>query len=281
MLVGARRWILIGSHTFQPSELAKIGLIVFFAAFLSDRKEEGRIKKYVPGFGLPIVLLLPIIVAVFILQNHLSATLIILAVTFVQMFVAGTRIIHFLISGGIALLAGLIGIFAKYGEISFDVLGFRGTRFKIWKDPFSDPTGDGWQIIQSWYAIGSGGLFGLGLGKSRQKYLYLPEAHNDFIFAILAEEFGFVGCVVIILLFVAFIWRGIVIAIKAKDVFGCLIAVGIVTMLGLQALINIAVVTGTIPVTGMPLPFFSYGGTALIANLAAVGILLNISRSSK
>ena len=158
---------------------------------------------------------------------------------------------------------------------------FRSTRIETWLDPFTDPTGDGWQIIQSWYAIASGGLFGVGLGNSKQKYLYLPEPHNDFIFSVLAEELGFVGCVVVILLFTIFVWRGVVIAIKAQDNFGCLIAIGIVTMLGLQAMVNIAVVTGTIPVTGMPLPFFSYGGTSLIANLMAVGILLNISRTAK
>ena len=137
----------------------------------------------------------------------------------------------------------------------------------------------GWQVIQSLYAIGSGGLFGSGLGEGKQKYLYLPEPHNDFIFAVLAEETGFIGCVIVILLFAIFIWRGIVVAMKAPDMFGSLIAIGITSLLGLQAIVNIAVVTGTIPVTGMPLPFFSYGGTAIIVNLATVGILLNISRT--
>lgn len=166
----------------------------------------------------------------------------------------------------------------KKGEVSLGS-GFRSSRIQTWLDPFSDPTGDGWQIIQSLYAIGSGGLFGVGLGNSKQKYLYLPEPHNDFIFSVLAEELGFVGCVAVIILFTVFVWRGVVIAMRAKDNYGCLIAIGIVTMLGLQAMINIAVVTGTIPVTGMPLPFFSYGGTSLLANLIAVGILLNISRT--
>ena len=142
-------------------------------------------------------------------------------------------------------------------------------------------TTTGWQINQSLYAIGSGGLFGLGLGNSRQKYLYLPEPQNDFIFAVLAEELGFIGSIFVIILFALFVWRGIIIAIKAEDNFGTLIAIGITTMIGLQALINIAVVTNTIPVTGMPLPFFSYGGSAMLANLMAVGILLSVSRNSK
>ena len=158
---------------------------------------------------------------------------------------------------------------------------FRAGRMKVWRDPFSDPTGKGWQIIQSLYAIASGSLFGLGFGESRQKYLYLPEPHNDFIFAVVAEETGFFGCVIVILLFAIFVWRGIIIAMKSPDTFGSLIAIGITVLIGLQTIVNVAVVTGTIPVTGMPLPFFSYGGTALVVNLATVGILLNISRTCK
>jgi cell division protein FtsW len=153
------------------------------------------------------------------------------------------------------------------------------TRIQTWLNPWTDITGDGWQIIQSLYAIGSGGLFGAGLGQSKQKYLYLPEPQNDFIFAVLAEELGFIGCLLVIILFLVFIWRGIVISMRAKDTFGSLIAIGITTLIGLQAIINIAVVTNTMPVTGMELPFFSYGGTALMINLFSVGILLNISRS--
>ena len=280
MQVGARRWINIAGFNFQPSEFAKIGFILFFAAILSDVKEHGKIKTYKYGFIYPIVFIGPIVGAILILQNHFSATFIIMVVTVVQMFVAGTKISHFLITGGIGALGLVSGMLIKKGELSLGS-GFRSSRVQTWLDPFSDPTGDGWQIIQSLYAIGSGGLFGVGLGNSKQKYLYLPEPHNDFIFSVLAEELGFVGCIAVIVLFTIFVWRGIVIAMRAKDNFGCLIAVGIVTMIGLQAMINIAVVTGTIPVTGMPLPFFSYGGTSLIANLIAVGILLNISRTAK
>ena len=158
---------------------------------------------------------------------------------------------------------------------------FRLQRLITFMDPFADKQGTGWQIIQSLYAIGSGGLFGVGLGKSTQKYLYLPEAHNDFIFSIIAEELGFIGCVVVIAMFAVFIWRGIIIAMKAPDMFSSLIAAGITTMVGLQAIINIAVVTSSMPNTGMPLPFFSYGGTSLLILLSSVGILLNISRYAK
>lgn len=157
---------------------------------------------------------------------------------------------------------------------------FRITRILTFLHPFEDVQGSGWQIAQSLYAIGSGGLFGVGLGNSTQKYLYLPEAHNDFIFSIIAEELGFLGCIFVIILFALFIWRGVLIAMKAPDMFGSLIAAGITTMVGLQAIMNIAVVTSSMPNTGVPLPFFSYGGTSLLILLCSVGILLNISRAS-
>ena len=253
---------------------------MFFASILSDVKEHGKMKTYKYGFIYPLVFMGPIVGAIFVLQNHFSATFIIAVITVVQMFVAGTKISHFLLTGLFGALAGAGAMMLKNGGLTLGT-DFRSSRIQTWLDPFSDPTGDGWQIIQSLYAIGSGGLFGVGLGNSKQKYLYLPEPHNDFIFSVLAEELGFIGCIVVILLFTLFVWRGVVISMKAKDNFGCLIAIGIVTMLGLQAMINIAVVTGTIPVTGMPLPFFSYGGTSLIANLIAVGVLLNISRTAK
>jgi len=153
------------------------------------------------------------------------------------------------------------------------------TRFITFTDPWKDATGDGWQIIQSLYAIGSGGLFGAGLGESKQKYLYLSEPHNDFIFSIIAEELGFVGCILVFVLFAVFIWRGVLIAMKAPDMFGSLVAVGITSLVGVQAIINVAVVTSSMPVTGMQLPFFSYGGTALFILLCEVGVLLSISRA--
>lgn len=195
------------------------------------------------------------------------------------MFVAGTRVGHILIVGVLGII-GILG-YSKIQELrnpTETTDGFRKGRIEVWLNPESDPKGKGWQILQSLYTIASGGLFGVGLGDSKQKYLYLPEPHNDFIFAVLAEELGFFGCAFVIILFGIFIWRGIVIAMRAPDTFSSLIAIGIVTMIGLQAIINIAVVTNTMPVTGMPLPFFSYGGTAIIVDLVSVGLLLNISR---
>lgn len=277
---GATRWINIAGFNFQPSELAKLGLIIFFASLLADIKEKNKIRHFGWGLIFPLLFLLPVIVAIFILQNHFSATFIICAITGVQMLVAGTRISHFILLGGIALSVAAAFLGIKSGNSGTgEKKSFRVSRIQTWLNPWADMTGDGWQIIQSLYAIGSGGLFGAGLGQSKQKYLYLPEPQNDFIFAVLAEELGYIGCIFVIILFLVFIWRGIIVAMRAKDTFGSLIAIGIVTLIGLQAIINIAVVTNTIPVTGMELPFFSYGGTAIMVNLVAVGILLNISRS--
>jgi len=280
---GAKRWIAIAGFTFQPSEFAKVGFVLFFASLLSDMKEKNKIKKLVPGFLFPLVFLIPVIISVYKLQNHFSATFLICAITLVQMFVAGSSLKYFFAVGaaGVAGVSALLVKMMSSGE-SLKELSFRFSRIQTWLDLESaELTGEAWQITNSLYAIGSGGLFGLGLGKSKQKYLYLPEPQNDFIFAILAEELGFFGCIIVIILFATFIWRGIVIAIKAEDNFGTLIAIGLTTMIGLQALINIAVVTNTIPVTGMPLPFFSYGGSAMLADLIAVGILLSVSRNGK
>ncbi|MGN1298821.1 MAG: putative lipid II flippase FtsW [Candidatus Scatovivens sp.] len=257
---GATRWINIAGFNFQPSEVAKIAFIIFFAIVLTELKENKKINK-INGFIVPMLFLIAPVVAIFIVQNHFSATLIIVLITCIQMFVAGVSLKYFIIIalGGTCAVIGIL----LSGS-------FRSDRIQTWLNPFSDPTGDGWQIIQSLYAIGSGGLFGVGLGESKQKYLYLPEPQNDFIFSVLAEELGFFGCVVVIILFLIFIWRGIVIAMRSRDTLGCLIAIGIVSLIGIQAVINIAVVSGTIPVTGMPLPFFSYGGTAIVTNLVSV-----------
>ena len=189
---------------------------------------------------------------------------------------AGCRLLHF-IAAGLVGVAGIVIMLIK-GQTS-ESSSFRWDRIVTFFDPWSDATGTGYQMVQSLYAIGSGGLFGVGLGNSTQKYLYIPEPQNDFIFAIVAEELGFVGCVAIIALFGIFVWRGIVIAMKAPDMFGSLLAVGVTTLVAVQAIINIAVVTASIPTTGMALPFFSYGGTALVILLASVGILLNVSRA--
>ena len=198
------------------------------------------------------------------------------AITAVMMLMAGCRLLHF-IAAGLVGVAGIVIMLIK-GQTS-ESSSFRWDRIVTFFDPWSDATGTGYQMVQSLYAIGSGGLFGVGLGNSTQKYLYIPEPQNDFIFAIVAEELGFVGCVAIIALFGIFVWRGIVIAMKAPDMFGSLLAVGVTTLVAVQAIINIAVVTASIPTTGMALPFFSYGGTALVILLASVGILLNVSRA--
>lgn len=275
---GARRWInLPVVSSFQPSELTKIGLIVFYAVLLTKHKDE--LKNIWKGFLKPFLILAPVILVLLGVQSHFSASVIIILVISVMMVVAGSKISHFVTFGTIGA-TGLIGgmyILAKF----FNIGSFRLTRITAFMNPWADAQGSGWQVIQSLYAIGSGGLFGVGLGNSKQKYLYISEPQNDFIFAVLAEELGFIGCAIVILLFAIFIWRGIIIAMKAPDMFGSLLATGITALIGLQAIINIAVVTSSMPVTGVALPFFSYGGTSLIILLCAVGVLLNISRQSQ
>ena len=275
---GAKRWIDLGFISFQPSEIAKIGLIIFFASFLTKNKE--RLGEMWKGFFCPIIYyLLPVIGILVIVQNHLSATILIVMIVAVMMLMAGSKLKYFLTFGTAGVTAGITTLLL-YAKITGKG-AFRIARLITFLDPFAYKQDEGWQVVQSLYAIGSGGLFGVGLGNSTQKYSYIPEAHNDFIFSIIAEELGFLGCAVVIILFLLFIWRGILIAMKAPDMFGSLIAAGITTMVGLQAIINIAVVTSSMPNTGMPLPFFSYGGTSLLILLASVGILLNISRASK
>ena len=271
---GATRWVDLKIIQFQPSELTKVGLIVFYAGYLSDHKSElTDLKK---GFIKPLAFMALPVGILFVVQNHMSVSLIIGIVTVTMMLMAGCRMAHFASGGalGISAVVGMFGLAQMSGKG-----GFRSERIATFFDPWSDSLGTGYQMVQSLYAIGSGGFFGVGLGNSKQKYLYIPEPHNDFIFAILAEELGFIGCVVVVALFALFTWRGIVIAMKSQDMFGSLLAVGITTLIAAQAVINIAVVTASIPTTGMSLPFFSYGGTALLILLFDVGILLNISRS--
>ncbi len=274
---GATRWIDLGFISFQPSEVAKIGLIIFYASLLT--KNKNKMGELIGGFIVPFLPLIPVIGILIGVQNHLSATILIVMIVSVMMLMAGSKLKYFL-SVGLAGAGGLGGLLMLRAKLT-GAGSFRLQRLITFMNPFADKQGSGWQIIQSLYAIGSGGLFGVGLGKSTQKYLYLPEAHNDFIFSIIAEELGFIGCVVVIAMFAVFIWRGIIIAMKSPDMFSSLIAAGITTMVGLQAIINIAVVTSSMPNTGMPLPFFSYGGTSLLILLASVGILLNISRYAK
>ena len=267
---GAKRWLDMGFLSFQPSEVAKVGIIIFYSAWLTKNKEKLKTFKY--GFAYPIAWLFIPIFFVLILQNHFSATLVICMLAAILMILAGCKIRYFIFVGmPLAALAVFVVIVAGQG--------FRMQRILTFFDPWQDIQGKGWQIVQSLYAIGSGGLFGVGLGESKQKYLYIPEPHNDFIFAVLAEELGFFGCAIVIILFAILIWRGITIAMKAPDMFGSLLAAGITSMIAIQVLVNIAVVTASMPVTGMALPFFSYGGTALIITLTSIGILLSVSRA--
>ncbi|ASW42545.1 stage V sporulation protein E [Clostridium isatidis] len=266
---GARRWIRLGPLSFQPSELAKYVLVIYLAKQL-DRKNS-NINKFFKG----VVLYLGIS-AVFaglvLLEKNLSITAIIMIVAVIMVFVGGAKVSHLLPIFPAGLLAGVALIF---------VAPYRLKRLTSFMNPWADPSGDSYQLIQSIYALGSGGLFGVGLGNSRQKALFMPEPHNDFIFAILGEEFGFIGCILVILLFMYLIYKGVYVAVKAKDNYGFLLATGIVSIISIQAVINIAVVSGSMPVTGVPLPLISYGGTSLVINLLALGILLNISRQSK
>ena len=272
---GATRWVDLKFTQFQPSELTKIGMIIFYAGYLTDHKSE--LTDFWRGFVKPLCFIIPPIAILFGVQNHLSVSLVIAIITVTMMVMAGCRVQHFAASGGVGILGlgSIIGMLQMSGKG-----GFRLDRISTFFNPWADAQGTGYQMVQSLYAIGSGGFFGVGLGESKQKYLYIPEPHNDFIFAILAEELGFVGCLFVIALFAIFVWRGILVSMKAPDMFGSLIAIGITTLIGAQAIINIAVVTATIPTTGMALPFFSYGGTALLILLCNVGILLNISRAS-
>lgn len=274
---GALRWVQIGPLNFQPSELTKIGIIIFLAGYLTDTKNQ--LDKLWSGFIRPIGLVAPLFLFLILFQNHLSATFVIIVITSILMIMAGSRLKYFLSIGLVLAVLAVTGLF--YMTNITNTGGFRIKRIISFMDPWADIQGDGWQVVQGLYAIGSGGLFGEGLGNSNQKYLYIPEPHNDFIFSVLAEELGFIGCVAVIALFIVFIFRGAIIAMKAKDTFGTLIAIGITSLVGIQAIINIAVVTSSMPNTGMPLPFFSYGGTALIILLSAVGILLNISRNTE
>ncbi len=277
---GATRWIKFAGSQFQPSELTKIGMIIFYGGYLADHKSD--IKTPVKGFIVPLAFLLPPVLILYVVQNHFSVSLVIGVVVLVMMYIAGSRLKYFLVTALIAMIA-IVLLISKAGisqSSKSKSNSFRLDRIATSFDPWSDAQGTGYQTVQSLYAIGSGGMFGLGLGNSKQKYLYIPEPHNDFIFSILAEELGYLGCILVIGLFAIFIWRGILISMRCQDLFGSVIAIGITTLIAVQAVLNIAVVTGTIPTTGMSLPFFSYGGTALLLLLANVGILLNISRSS-
>lgn len=294
---GVRRWIGVGAFSFQPSEIAKFTAILVCATYISyhykeinvmtygNRKRKllasqnkffGSIYRFHRSFATgvwPFLWRVVPILALLVAEPHLSCTIIILLIVGTLMLLGGTRKGYF-----IALLVLVaLGI---YLIVFLGVVSYGRARVEIWLNPFSDAKGEGWQTIQSLYAISSGGLFGVGFGNSRQKYMYIAEPQNDFIFAVVCEELGFVGAVIIILIFVAFVWRGFAISLANPDRFRRFVGIGITAQIGYQMLLNVAVVTNLVPNTGISLPFFSYGGTSIIMLMAEIGVLLAISRSS-
>lgn len=262
----AKRWISLGFTTFQPSEIAKIGIILYFAALICKFKGRMRTVRY--GI-LPFAGVLLIIVALLVMEPHFSAAIIIIAIGAVMLFLGGVRLYWF--------VGALIAALAALGVV-MTFFPYASSRVTTWLDPFANTSGSGYQIVQSLYAIGSGGLFGLGLGQGRQKYLYLPEEHNDFIFPVVCEELGFVGAIAILILFALLVIRGYWLAMHMRDRYSFLVTAGITTLLAIQVILNVAVVTNLVPCTGISLPFFSYGGTALLIQLAEMGIVLSASR---
>ena len=269
---GARRWIYIGSFSVQPSEIVKFTVVILISKYLAkiyekDRDQMRSIRHGVVPFGVLVLLLgIPLF-----LQPHLSAMVIIFLLIFILMYLGGVKksyLFTLLGAGG----AGMLGVilFTSHGR----------SRIENWLHPELDPQGEGWQPLQSLYAIGSGGFWGAGLGQSKQKHLYLPEPQNDYIFAIICEEMGWIFAVAVIFLFVLLLWRGLHIARNAPDQFSSLVAMGIIIQIALQVFLNIGVVTNTLPSTGVSLPFFSYGGSSLIIFMAEMGVILNISKQS-
>jgi len=266
---GSRSWIGVGAFSVQPSEFMKLAMIAFLAKYLSERQKliTSFTKGLVPSLGLVFLAF-----GLIMLQPDLGTGTVMVGTCVVMIFISGARIRHFVFLG----LLGVAGFVALVLSAPYRI-----KRITSFLDPWEDPLGSGFQIIQSLYAIGPGGLFGLGLGQSRQKFFYLPEPQTDFIFAILSEELGFIGGSFVILLFALLLWRGIRIALGAPDLYGSFLAVGIVAMIAIQVMINIGVVTGLMPVTGITLPFLSYGGSSLTLMLMAIGVLLNVSRYSR
>ena len=271
------RWmqlLLVAGPQYQPSELAKLGIIIYFAATISQRRDRMRTFKY--GI-LPYGLILLAYAVLMLMEPHMSGCILLVGIGAVMMVVGGMD--WKWVTGGI--LGVCAGLYAMLFTDLMEIIGYNSSRIQTWRDPFWDAQDASYQMAQSLIAIGSGGLFGVGLGRSRQKFMFLPEEHNDFIFAIICEELGYVGAGIIMILFALLIIRGYWIAIHARDRFGALLAVGVTTQIGLQVFLNIAVVTGLIPATGISLPFFSYGGTALLIQLAEMGMVLSVSRQCR
>ncbi|MDR7857188.1 putative lipid II flippase FtsW [Tissierella sp.] len=265
---GARRWIDLGFTTFMPSDAIKLGSIIFFANFLSNKKDN--IKTLKQG-TIPALIIIGISCGFIYIQKDLGTTITLAGTLMAMFFIAGMNLSHILL---MALPIAGLGFLMLSGPEN----AYRRNRITAFRDPFAYKLDIGWQAVQSLYALGSGGLFGLGLGKSRQKFSYIPESYNDFIFSIIGEELGFLGTLAVSLILLLVIWRGIRIALSIEDTFGCYLASGITALITIQSLIHIAVVTSSIPTTGITLPFVSYGGTSLMIYMSAIGILLNISR---
>ena len=264
-----KRWIVLGPINFQPSEVAKFAIILLFSSLIAGNSKQMKSFKFI--FFL--VVLLGLTCGLVVLEPHFSATILIFTIGIVLLIVGGLPK-RYIIGGG------LLGVGGGVLAVATGIIGYGSDRIKYWLDPWADAKGKGFQTIQSLLAIGSGGILGRGIGQSRQKYLWLPEPHNDFIFAIVCEELGLIGAVIIIILFCLLVWRGFTIAMRAQDKFGSLLGLGLTFQVGLQAMLNIWVVTNTIPNTGISLPFFSYGGTSLLILLAEMGIVLSVSRSA-
>ncbi|SCX88716.1 putative lipid II flippase FtsW [Alkaliphilus peptidifermentans] len=267
----AQRWIFIGPISIMPSEIAKFAVIIYVSTSITRKKD--KMQSFVNGV-IPYLLIIAVYFALIFFQPDFSTAFVVAVIIMSMVFVGGMKLSHFigLSLAGAGAISSMIAYFFLTGKT------YKASRIIAFLDPWADPTDTGFQVIQSLLALGSGGLFGRGLGRSVQKHFYLPEPQNDFIFAIIGEELGFIGSVVILLLFLVLIWRGIRLAINAPDMLSCLMATGIICMITIQVLINIAVATSSMPVTGMPLPFISYGGNTLAIFMAAAGVLLNISR---
>lgn len=276
-----RRWIPLPGFNVQPSEIAKFAVILLFAHLISLFQED--MKRFTKGY-VPFMLVLIGTCALVFIEPHLSGTILIMMIGMVMMFVGGTKARWLWLTVGVGALGVFLMVF---------VMGYEQDRIAVWRDPLAVYTSDvlyeggltgrdvAWQTVQSLYAIGSGGFMGEGLGNSRQKHLFLPEPQNDFIFAIVCEELGFIGAVVIIVLFALLVWRGFIIGMKASDKFGSMLAIGLTSQVGLQVIFNLAVVTNAMPNTGISLPFFSYGGSSLVMLLMQMGVVLSVSRQAK
>lgn len=265
---GAQRWIKMPGFTIQPSEIAKFGFVIFSAGYLAKNKDVVGTFKGI----LPVLVAGGLTCALIILEPNMSITICVMLVMFLMLFVGGAKIKHFLILSVPVILAGVLLVIIE---------PYRMERLVAFINPWANPQGEGYQLIQSLYGLSAGGLFGVGLFNSRQKYLFLPFSESDFIFSIIGEELGFFGCLLIILIFAFLIYLGIKIAMQAPNRFGCFLATGIIAIIGCQVLINIAVVSASIPPTGVPLPFISAGSTALVVFMASIGILLNIHKQSQ